>query len=98
MTTKAGKPYIVSPLSISSPSHPHFIHIQQENQSDDAKTLGYNIAHNGSLVTMAFSLGKKHKVWNIGIDVMRIAHPPSVSLEAYVGSLAHKVGLISFLY
>jgi 4'-phosphopantetheinyl transferase len=57
----------------------------------EEKHLGYNIAHDGSIVTMAFSLGRKHKVWNIGVDAVRIALPKNIPFATYVDSLSHKL-------
>jgi len=57
----------------------------------EEKHLGYNIAHNGSLVAMAFSLGRKHKVWNIGVDVVKMALPRNIAFDTYIDSLRHKL-------
>lgn len=57
----------------------------------EEKHLGYNIAHNGSLVAMAFSLGRKHKVWNIGVDVVKISLPKGIQFNTYIDSLRHKL-------
>ncbi|KIO26398.1 hypothetical protein M407DRAFT_15084 [Tulasnella calospora MUT 4182] len=59
----------------------------------EEKHLGYNIAHNGSLVAMAFSLGRKHKVWNIGVDVVKISLPKGIQFNTYIDSLRHKRAL-----
>lgn len=40
---------------------------------------------------MAFSLGRKHKVWNIGVDVVKIALPKGIQFNTYIDSLRHKV-------
>ncbi|KAG8916986.1 hypothetical protein FRC01_002735 [Tulasnella sp. 417] len=63
----------------------------------EEKHLGYNIAHNGSLVAMAFSLGRKHKVWNIGVDVVKIALPKGIQFNTYIDSLRHKESYIKAL-
>ncbi|KAG8936125.1 hypothetical protein FRC03_011161 [Tulasnella sp. 419] len=62
------------------------------------KHLGYNIAHNNSLVAMAFSLGRKHKVWNIGIDVIKISMPPDIDLGDYIESFSHKLTSLEKTY
>lgn len=54
--------------------------------------MGYNISHDGSLVAMAFALGPRNRVWNIGVDVRRIHCPENVLLNDYIESLKHKVG------
>jgi len=62
------------------------------------KHLGYNIAHNGSLVAMAFSLGRKHKVWNIGVDVVKMALPRGIDFDTYVDSRRHKLTALEASY
>jgi len=64
----------------------------------EEKHLGYNIAHNGSLVAMAFSLGRKHKVWNIGVDVVKMAMPRNVQFTTYIDSLRHKLTAVEAGY
>ncbi len=43
---------------------------------------------------MAFSLGRKHKVWNIGVDVVKMALPRNIQFHTYIDSLRHKVSLV----
>ncbi|KAG9026923.1 hypothetical protein FRB95_008316 [Tulasnella sp. JGI-2019a] len=64
----------------------------------EEKHLGYNIAHDGSIVTMAFSLGRKHKVWNIGVDAVRITLPKNIPFSTYVDSLSHKLTVTERTY
>ncbi|KAG8908252.1 hypothetical protein FRB99_008317 [Tulasnella sp. 403] len=64
----------------------------------EEKHLGYNIAHHGSLVAMAFSLGRKHKVWNIGIDVVKMALPRGIHFDTYIDSLRHKLTQLEISY
>lgn len=98
--TKAGKPYIVC----LAPQPPHRgLHLtdvtlpEWQDAPQEEKHLGYNIAHDGSIVTMAFSLGRKHKVWNIGVDAVRIILPKNIPFSTYVDSLSHKASLLTSL-
>jgi hypothetical protein len=51
--------------------------------------------HAGSLVATAFSLRRKHKVWNIGADVVKMALPCNIQFHTYyIDSLRHKVRLV----
>jgi hypothetical protein len=58
------------------------------------KYLGYSIAHTGSLIAMAFSIRRKHTVWNIGVDVVKMALPRNIQFHTYIDSLRHKVSLV----
>ncbi|KAG8731995.1 hypothetical protein FRC11_001167 [Ceratobasidium sp. 423] len=40
---------------------------------------------------MACAIGPKHKVWNIGIDAMRISPPTDMSVDDFIESLIHKL-------
>lgn len=63
---------------------------------NEEKAMGYNISHDGSLVAMAFALGPRNRVWNIGVDVRRIHCPENVLLNDYIESLKHKVSFSHF--
>ncbi|KAG9003118.1 hypothetical protein FRB90_011242 [Tulasnella sp. 427] len=65
-TTKAGKPYINTPIGDE-----HF---------------GHSIAHDGSLLAMAFSRGHKNKVRWIGVDVVKVALPKNTTFNKYINS------------
>jgi 4'-phosphopantetheinyl transferase len=75
-TTKAGKPYIVSLPTLER----LYIHLTLV-RACRRPLMGYNITHAGSLVAMAFSLGRKHKVWNIGVDVVKMALPRNIQFH-----------------
>jgi len=55
------------------------------------KKLGYNVARDRHLVTMAFALGPGPLVANVGCDVRRISLPPKISISVFVESLSHKI-------
>ncbi|KAG9094900.1 hypothetical protein FRC06_010353, partial [Ceratobasidium sp. 370] len=61
------------------------------DHGNDQKTIGYNITHTHNIVGMACAIGPKHKVWNIGIDAMRISAIPGTSVDDYIESLIHKL-------
>ncbi|EUC63049.1 4'-phosphopantetheinyl transferase [Rhizoctonia solani AG-3 Rhs1AP] len=61
------------------------------DHGNDQKTIGYNITHAHNIVGMACAIGPKHKVWNIGIDSMRISPPEDMSVDDFVESLIHKL-------
>ncbi|KAG9094495.1 hypothetical protein FS749_012344 [Ceratobasidium sp. UAMH 11750] len=61
------------------------------DHGNDQKTIGYNITHTHNIVGMACAIGPKHKVWNIGIDAMRISVIPGTSVDDYIESLIHKL-------
>lgn len=58
---------------------------------DEEKAMGYNISRDGSLVAMAFSLGPRNRVWNVGVDVRRIMPPRGVRVRDFLESLKHKL-------
>ncbi|CEL56629.1 L-aminoadipate-semialdehyde dehydrogenase-phosphopantetheinyl transferase OS=Xenopus laevis GN=aasdhppt PE=2 SV=1 [Rhizoctonia solani AG-1 IB] len=61
------------------------------DHGNDQKTIGYNITHTHNIVGMACAIGQKHKVWNIGIDSMRISPPEDMSVDDFIESLIHKL-------
>ncbi|CAE7198549.1 unnamed protein product [Rhizoctonia solani] len=61
------------------------------DHGNDQKTIGYNITHAHNIVGMACAIGPKHKVWNIGIDAMRISPPDDMSVDDLIESLIHKL-------
>ncbi|CAE6432040.1 unnamed protein product [Rhizoctonia solani] len=61
------------------------------DHGNDQKTIGYNITHAHNIVGMACAIGPKHKVWNIGIDAMRISPPTDMSVDDFIESLIHKL-------
>ncbi|CAE6508677.1 unnamed protein product [Rhizoctonia solani] len=61
------------------------------DHGNDQKTIGYNITHAHNIVGMACAIGPKHKVWNIGIDAMRISPPEDMSVDDFIESLIHKL-------
>ncbi|CAE6488674.1 unnamed protein product [Rhizoctonia solani] len=61
------------------------------DHGNDQKTIGYNITHAHNIVGMACAIGPKYKVWNIGIDAMRISPPEDMSVDDFIESLIHKL-------
>ncbi|KAH7333611.1 hypothetical protein B0J17DRAFT_676082 [Rhizoctonia solani] len=61
------------------------------DHGNDQKTIGYNITHAHNIVGMACAIGAKYRVWNIGIDAMRIAPPEDMTVDDFIESLIHKL-------
>jgi len=62
-----------------------------QDAPQEEKHLGYNVAHDGSTVTMALSFGRKHPDRNSGVGPVRIALPKNISFAMYVDSLSHQL-------
>jgi 4'-phosphopantetheinyl transferase len=56
--------------------------------------IGYCLSHEGSLIGMAMVQGAQREVINIGFSVRRmVVDPPEASVDAFVESQSHRVGL-----